>query len=286
MAFVGVLALAAACSDDGVDRDPEDGWQTCAVSPGDVSHPTGGSDVVLRIGVVGGLPLPAPMPDELPQLTLYGDGRLLAVDGSPEHLVPGLVERRLTEPEVQAVLHAAERACLLERDAFLQIPESYDVPGVAFVTDAGDASHATTVVGLGWSELDDAVPADQVGQRRALLDVHAAAAGLLEAGTSPARVDRLGVFVIDAEGPPADETSPVVTWPLRRSLATLGAPPQNEESGVRCDVVRGTGARALLAAVADLAWGQRPTWTDDGRWFLVSLRPMLPDELRCGTLVQ
>jgi len=283
LSLVVVAMLAATCSDD--DGSGGRTWERCAESSEAVPHPTGETDVVLRIGVVGGLPLPAPMPDELPQLTLYGDGRLLAVDGTLDRLVPALVERRLTEDEMQEVLHAAEGACLLERDAFLEIPESYDVPGVAFVTNADGTSHLTTAVGLGWSDLDSAVPASQVDQRQALLAVHSKTAELIESGASAVQVERLGAFVVDADGPPSDDTWPVVAWPLEERLAAFGHQVGAEQLGVRCAVVSGDDIEALLATVEGLAWGQQPLWTDDDRWYQVSLRPMLPDELRCGTLV-
>ena len=280
--LIAFLALVPSCSGgDGADGEA---WEPCAEGSEAVPHPTGGAEVVLRVEVVGGLPLPAPMPEELPQLTLYGDGHIVAVDGAADRLVPALVERRLTEAEMQELLHAAEAACLLEREAFLGIPDAYDVPGVVFLTNTGATSHRTTAVGLGWSELDSAVPAEQGDQRQALLDVHAKALELVRSGAEPASVERLGVFVADAQGPPSDETWPVVGWPLEEPLAMFGEPAGSDAAGARCAVVAGEEARTLLATVAELPSDRQPSWKDAGGWYQVYLRPMLPDEIRCAAL--
>ena len=48
------------------------------------------------------------MPDSIPDLTLYGDGWLLGIDGATAgQLVPGLAGRQLTEDEVARLRDAA-----------------------------------------------------------------------------------------------------------------------------------------------------------------------------------
>jgi hypothetical protein len=282
---IAVLALLAAGSCSSDEDGEGEAWEPCPETSEPVAHPTGEADVLLRVGVSGGLPLPRPMPDELPEVTLYGDGLLLAVGHGPGGPVPGLVERRLSEDEIQELLHLAETACLLDRDSLLELPETYDVPSVRFVVNAGGESHVTSAVGLGWSEMDPNVPASQEEQRGALLDVQAELLALAGAETSPAPIDRLGVFVADAEGPPTDESWPVVAWPLEQPLASFGTEAGAGGVPARCAVVTGADADALVAAVEDLPADRRPSWKDAGSWYQVYLRPMLPDETDCAALI-
>lgn len=285
MMLAGLIAipLVGSCSEG--DGGAGETWEPCAEGQEPISHATGETDVVLRIGLSGGLPPPVPMPEGLPTLTLFGDGRLVAVDGAADRLVPVLVERRLTEEQMQEVLHLAEGACLFERDAFLELPETYDVPSIRFAANAEGASHETSAVGLGWSEMDANVPAEQEDQRQALLDVQAKVLELAGSETTAVPTDRLGVFVAEAGGPPTDETWPVVGWPLEQPLAAFGDEAGAPGGGARCGIVAGAEADALLAAVEDLPSGRQPSWKDAGTWYQVYLRPMLPDETECSALL-
>jgi hypothetical protein len=156
VALVLVAIFVGFCSRG---NDERGGWQPCERSPEAIPHASGATDVVLRIDQSGGLPPPSFMPDSIPDLTLYGDGRLIGTDAATAgQLVPGLAGRQLTEDEVQALLHNAEAACLLQRDASLDLPGVYDVPGISFEANTGSASHQTFAIGLGWSEMDPNVP--------------------------------------------------------------------------------------------------------------------------------
>jgi len=279
-----VAILAGSCS----DGDDEGGsWHPCKRSTEAVPHATGPTDVVLRIGGSGGLPPPSFMPDSIPDLTLYGDGWLLGIDGATAgQLVPGLAGRQLTEDEVQALLHDAEAACLLERDAFLDLPDVFDVPGIAFRTNTGSASHQTFAIGLGWSEMDPNVPADQKEQRAALIDFMDGAFKLLDGGAAtPLETERLGVFFSEADARPTQSDWPTVTWPLEEPLATFGQASPEAYPNVYCTVAEGKDVRTLLAVVEGMPSGQNPYWQDGKSWYQLELRPMLPDEKDCAALI-
>jgi len=286
LVLVLVVGLAGSCSEGDGDTDTEtESWQPCERSVGAVPHATGAKNVVLRIDQRGGLPPPAFMPDSLPYLTLYGDGRLMGIDETTaDRLVPGLAERRLTNMEVRKLLHDAEAACLLERDAVLDLPETYDVPGIAFEVNIGTDSHRTFAIGLGWSVMDPNVPDDQKEQRAALIDFMNDGLALLE-GATPIPKVRLGVFFSKADVPPTPSDSPQVTWPLDQSLADFGQASPEAYPEVHCAVATGRDAKALLAVVEGMPSGQLPYWRDGKSLYQLELRPMLPDERDCAPLV-
>lgn len=226
------------------------------------------------------------MPDPIPQLTLYGDGHLVGVDpATASALVPGLAERPLTEDEAQSLLHDAEAACLLERDATLDLPGVHDVPGISFETDTGSVSHQTFVVGLGFTQMDANVPDDQEGQRAALLKLMDGGLELFRDGANPTRIERLGVSYSQADGPPTQSDRPTVRWPLEAPIASLGQAPSEADPNVRWGVVEGRDVGTLLAVVEGISSGRNPGWQDGEGWYLVELRPMLPDKEDCSALL-
>jgi len=283
-ALVLVAIFVGFCSRGNNERG---GWQPCKRSPDAIPHASGATDVVLRIDESGGLPPPSFMPDPIPHLTLYGDGRLIGIDAATAAgLVPGLAGRQLTEDEVQTLLHNAEAACVLQRDASLDLPGAFDVPGVTFESNTGSASHLTFAIGLGWSQMDANVPADQKVQRAALIEFMDGALKLLADGAAtPLETDRLGVFFSEVDGPPTQSDWPSVTWPLEEPLATFGQASPEAYPNVHCSVVEGKDVLTLLAVVEGMPSGQNPYWQDGKRWYQLELRPILPDEKDCAALV-
>ena len=284
VALVLVAVFVGFCSRG---NDERGGWQPCKRSPEAVPHATGPTDIVLQIDQRGGLPPPSFMPDSIPDLTLYGDRRLIGTDAATAgQLVPGLAGRQLTEDEVQALLHNAEVACLLQRDASLDLPGVYDVPGISFEANTGSASHLTFAIGLGWSEMDANVPADQEVQRAALIDLMDGAFKLLDDdAATPLKTERLGVFFSKADGSPTQSDWPTVTWPLKESLAKFGQASPEAYPDVHCTIAEGKDVQALLAVVEGMPSGQNPYWQDGKSWYQLILRPMLPDETDCVALV-
>lgn len=78
-----------------------------------LSHPTGATDVVLRMFWGGGFVPPQITVSDVPQFTLYGDGTavfepLMQIDGEPlDQPLPPLLTVKLTDDQVQALLEYA-----------------------------------------------------------------------------------------------------------------------------------------------------------------------------------
>jgi len=123
-------------------------------SSGGIEHPTGASDVVLRMGLEGGfLPMEL-IAARLPSLTLYGDGSLIVAP--PENLAdptaakPPLVKATLREDEVQAIIETAltKGGLAIAREAYLD-NAIMDAPTTVFEVHAGGLDKTVRIAALG-----------------------------------------------------------------------------------------------------------------------------------------
>ncbi|HEX6128042.1 MAG TPA: hypothetical protein VF071_03370 [Candidatus Limnocylindria bacterium] len=285
------LALAlAACTAPGARSTP-------AAS---IQHP-GGDELVLRVEHRGGF-----VPAEyhlvrLPTFTLLGDGRAV-VSGAmpaiyPGPLRPSLLERRLTEAGMQAVLRAALESGQLDADAEWRGVAQFvaDASDEVFILNADGRSVTVSVYALGIAgggEWD--LPAKERAAHEALaelsgklqsLDTWLPADAWADDEWRPFRPDaiRLVVRNADADQPGTDElpfrSEP---WPVPGDPAAFGAPA--ELDGWRCGVVSGPEAEAWYAALEQA--DQLTRWIGGGHRYQVWARPLLPDEpLDCDPLL-
>ena len=120
-----------------------------------LSHPTGATDVVLRMFWGGGFVPPQITVSDVPQFTLYGDGTavfkpLTPIEGTPfNEPLPPLLTVKLTEDQVQALLEYALN------DGHLAVAkESYtdamvaDAGSTTFSIDAGGHDKTVNVYAL------------------------------------------------------------------------------------------------------------------------------------------
>jgi hypothetical protein len=273
------VALLSSCGDGGA----ENGWEPCEMTSTEIGHPTGSTDLVVRFGYGGGLPPPIYMPDELPDLLLYGDGRLLVADQTSSWAVPRMLESRLDETQIQRVLHAIEGTCSLERDWRLDAPV-YDVGGLFIEVTTDEGTHTTFSVGQDFAEIAQTIPDWQDEQRAALTSLDQDLMAMAEAaGLAPYEPEALGVFFEQMQATPAEGT-PTAPWPLKADLATFGQS-HPEVVSARCGIVEDGDATAVLAALAPDPAGLVPVLEDAGAFFQLVTRPMLPGETDCLALI-
>ncbi len=281
--FALLAPLLASCSDEGDGGGGGNGWEPCTVTSTEIGHATGSTDVILRSGYGGGLPPPIFMPDELPDVLLYGDGRILVSDQASTFAAPRMLDGHLDEAQIQEMLHAVEGTCSLQRDWRLDAPV-YDVGGFWVETNTDAGAHQTWVVGLGFDEIASSIPEKQKEQRAALMELdRTLRASADEAGLAPYEPEELGVFFEPLGDTPAEGT-PTAPWPLDTDLATFGQP-HPEYQTARCGVVEGADISSVLAALEPDASGMGPLIEDGGTHFQLVTRPMLPGETDCLALI-
>jgi hypothetical protein len=280
---------------------------TSPTSPGpSASHepavPYPGDDaVVLRIEHRGGF-----VPDDfhltrLPVFTLLGDGRVIVTGAVPAiypgPMLPPLLERRLTEAGVQAVVRAALDSGQLDTDAEWRGAANVvaDASDTVFILNAAGRQVTVSVYALNLGEAGD------WGLKKPERDAHAALAELSDKLTAldtwlpatawaepewqPYRADALRLVVRPADGDaPGSDGLPlrIVPWPVPGDPAEFGE--RAEMPGWRCGVVTGAAASTWYSALE--AADQLTRWEGGGHRYQVTPRPLLPDESQeCAPLL-
>ncbi len=223
---------------------------------------------------------------EVPQLVVYGDGRVITADTKAKvdfQNLPAtapLIERTLDEDGMQALLLAAQEHGLLEGTSpdYGQ-PNVTDMPGtsLSIAANGTDASHQAYALGFDDPAVFDdpagGVTQDQLAARKELkafidqaLDLDTLAAGHVSAA-EPYAAERFGVRrfeILDDVAGGEIERQP---WP-----EAAGDPPANDA----CTVVSGPEAAAIAEAFANA--GSNDRWTLSGVEFRALARPILPGE--------
>ncbi len=275
MAMLGAALLVAACQGG-----------TSAIS-----HPRGGNELVLRIETGGGFVPPSFMVGRIPELSVFGDGRVIVLGPQiaifPGPALPNLVTFRLSEEGLQALLENARAAGLLGADA------QYDYPGIAdagtttFTVVAEGRRHVVSAYALfEGGPMDDQLDPDVLRARAALsafqeraLDMRSWLGQAIVEPDSAYRYESLRVFVSAAEPQEPAEIEPnFVDWPLAAPLATFGAPLAGFAE-MRCAVVSGEDLVTLRSALERS--NQLTFWRSQEVTYQLVLRPLLPDESGC-----
>lgn len=276
---------------------PSAGEVSPTAGAGTIPHPTGPDELVLRIDRTGGLLPPFHIATELPLFVLYGDGRVITQGPQimiyPPPALPNLIETRLTEEGVQAILQEAQAAGLLEGDRRYELTTIADAPTTIFTVNAGGRTSVVSVYALSEAEVDDpnVSPAEREARRRLreFLDKALSFSSWLPTTAiatpeTPYAIERLQLVVVPADqatDEPADVQPGELDWPLASPLVEFGQPFEFAGTSARCGVVE----RAELAAVLD-AMSQANTltrWRSDDALYAVFPRPLLPGEAGCAS---
>src|SRR4029453_11312592 len=119
VAIAAVAALASACGGLGSD-DPGSGGATGASGTTGIEHPTGASDLILRVAYEGGFVAYEYTLGTTPFWSLFGDGTLIVpgpqIEIYPGPALPNLTATPVSEDGIQAILQAARDAGLMDGD--------------------------------------------------------------------------------------------------------------------------------------------------------------------------
>jgi hypothetical protein len=281
LVILAIAAVVAACS-SGAAASPSPA-PTTAPSPSASAVPypidTSAGSLVLRISTAGGFIGPSADLARIPELSLYGDGRVVLpwTPTGDAPLIPGMLEERLSAAEVQKVLAAADAAGLLGADATYASPGMPDAGMTTFRVRVAGTTHVVSASGLGAdpSGLDPADPRAALAAFRASVGNLAA---MLGRSVEPVEFHPAGyrVYLSAAQLDPTAPSSATLDWPLASDPAT-GAPTLAD--GVTCQAVMGADAATFAKAAASAT----PTtlWRAASGLWLAQVRPLLPDEHGC-----
>jgi hypothetical protein len=281
--LVGFALLAPACA--GITRGRgEDGR---------IDYPRGSEELVLRVHSGGGFVPTHWHLRELPLFSLYGDGRVITQGPQiaiyPPPALPALLQRRVSDEGVQAILKAARDAGLQGPDRRLEVFEVTDLATTTFTVVTDGQVHETAVYGLG--EPPDDAP---IGDREERQELFAFQSELLDleswlpegsvSSDHPYEYDRLRVFVVpvsEGGGDYGGHDQPEPSrkeWPLPGSLSAFGEPMPNTPD-VRCGTVEGADLKAVLAAAGEASVDT--IWHSGRAVHLIAFRPLLLEEPPC-----
>jgi hypothetical protein len=274
------------------------------VETGPITYATGSTDLVLQVTDGGGLLPNAMRLAAIPDVSVYGDGRVVSLGvhraESQSPLLPQLTETRLTADAVSAILRAARDAGLFVPDRHYALPGAYDLGTVQFTVTANGATHRMSVFGMGFADEQRLAPEGDMAARRSLsafyrslLDLR----GWLPAGSigsdsayQPAGtrvfMTRLVDWPVAGGGVTPVPISPapgqdVRAWPAGQPVPESLGVALVRLSGWYCAVAEPPLATALGLATA--TWSTR--WSAAGYLYQVVARPMLPHETGCPTTV-
>jgi hypothetical protein len=287
----GALCLVAvglaAC---GTPSDPGDGdaTTTTVTSPsGGIVHPSGSSELVLRVSTGGGF---VPVEYNLtmtPEFSLYGDGRVIVTGPViaiyPGPALPNLQTATISEDAVQAILAAAKEAGLFQSGVDYGQPGITDVGTTSFTLNADGRTYQTDIYALGMESGAGELTMEQQQARAAIQDFRGKLTDLTSLVTTQIEwatyeYKSLAIFsrpVDPNAGTDSTDVAPgYLDWPLG-DLATLG---EAVDPGYRRVVVTGEDLATLKQKPPLEQANQITIWKSAGREYHLYFRPLLPDE--------
>jgi hypothetical protein len=252
-----------------------------------IDHPTGATEVVVRVAQGGGFISPDFLASQAPDFSLFGDGRVVfqqKTDQFPEPGPDGITHNRpwriaqLDEGQVQELL-----AFALGPGGLGTARESYiaggvaDAPDTTFTINAGGVAKVVVVNALG---LDTVTGPDQ-----------AARAAFQSLAARLQDFDRGGTIASDAYAPTTyrgilsqrdpDPSIKAVKWPWPGIKPTdFAAPPDAGGGGISMARRAMSTEEVAALGLSDVTGGiQGLVLTGpDGKLYSLILRPLLPDE--------
>jgi hypothetical protein len=234
-----------------------------------------GDRLVLQASTGGGLVPIEVTRNQIPELTITGNGRVITLGPTtleyPPAALPNLQEGSISRARVRRLVAAAAALGLLGEEH-----GEYGEPGITdqaatTVTVVADGERSvTSVYALGYE--GDELTDDQLAARDDLIDFLGAASDTRT--TEPYVIERLAVLV--ARGDRAAQEGAPIPWPLG-DLGEVLPPADSDAEG--CVLVTGTD----LATVLDAARGATTLtpWTSNGETYSLAFRPLLPNERDC-----
>ena len=260
------------------------GSPSAAEGPAEVYRP---DEVVLRTESVGGFVPVDYTFTRMPDITVYGDGRVITQGATPAiyppFALPAIAQARLSADAVDQLVKLAIEAGVGGNDDY-GFPPVADVPDTHFVVVSNHGLRESTVYALGF-EAPDLTPAQQAARQK-LQDF---AEKLTDLATT------VGADKVADEGlyKPTSVALIVRQWsdPVDPDLAqtprdwpgpALPGQELGQGLGLSCLTVSGADMATVLEAAGSA--NTLTPWVWEGQSYLVAFRPLLPDESSCAAL--
>ena len=279
-AAAATLLLISACA-----QATAEGGAGAAPSSAPAGPPAGADALVLRVAQTGGFTGPDTIASRLPDLSVYGDGRMI-FEGPVVMIYPGPalpnVQVRMLSPEQVRELVARAVAAGVRPGADFGQPGVADATTteVTVVTAAGE--HKIAANALREAQDDDPMLTAAQKQARTKLRDFLDRADKLAAGpgAQPYRPEILAAVATPYVEPGDD--LPARPQPKEWPGPALPGEPLTEALKLSCVTATGEQRDAILAAAKDA--NANTPWISGGNGWTVRFRPMLPGETGCAEL--
>lgn len=276
------LVLIGACAQPAADG----AGVPAAGTPASSAATARGDDLVLRTELFGGF-LPAELVvGALPTVSVYADGRVITQGPVPAvypgPALPNLQEQSISPEQVRELVAASEEAGVRNGTDFGK-SNVVDAPSTRVVVTTPQGTRTVTVDALDETQAQDPMLTPAQAQARTRLSTFVRRLSDLQTGQSPVRAyqpDAVAVLARPWTSTGGGEPPPPAAqaWPGPELPGTYLSP--NFKIG--CVVATGAEKDEVLAA-ARTATAITP-WTAGKDRYLITFRPLLPDEKDCAVL--
>lgn len=249
------------------------------------ASPQGGTSLVLRTEQFGGFVPQDRTVGALPQVSVYADGRVISegpvVAVYPGPALPNVQVQTISPERVQELIKAAEAAGVRNGADFGR-PNVADAPSTRVTVVTPQGTQSVTAAALHESQPQDPQLTPAQRSAREKLATYVSSLTSLQTSQSdvkPYSAEAVAVLArpwVDPGG--TDPKSPEKAWPGPALPGTY----LNAAIKIGCVMVTGAEKDKVWAAAKD-ATAITP-WTADGAKYLITFRPMLPDEAGCAVL--
>jgi hypothetical protein len=297
-AVIALAMLVAGCAPGGTT-----GPSPTPADTGPIVYATGPTDLVLQVSSGGGLLPQAMLLAEMPDVSIYGDGRVVRLgshrSGSQDPLLPELIETRIKADGMARILSAARDAGLLGLDRRFDLPGAYDLWTAQFTVTANGATHRVSVFGLGFEDEGRLAPSGEMAARRTLAALYGRLVDLrawLPSGAvgpdsayEPTGTRVFMTRLVDWPTPGGGTPAPaspaagqeIRDWPIADLLPESFGKAIDKSDQWYCAAVGSE--EAVLLGLDTATKGTR--WRAAGWLYQLVARPLLPDESGCPASV-
>jgi hypothetical protein len=282
MAAAVPLFLISACAQPAADGA---GLPASGAPESSAASPQGGNDLVLRTESFGGFVPPDLVVGGLPPVSVYADGRVITVGPVtavyPGPALPNVQVQKISPERVQELIRASEPAGVRNGADFGR-PNVADAPNTRVTVVTAQGTQTVTVAALNESQPQD--PQLTPAQRAARAKLAAFVKSLTDlpaeqSAVAPYQPESVAVLARPWTDPGGTEPkAPEKAWPGPALPGTY----LNANFKIGCVVVTGAEKDKIWAAAKDAS--AITPWTAGGSKYLITFRPLLPDEAGCAVL--
>jgi hypothetical protein len=280
-AAVPLVVLLGACAQQTAAGSPTGSPGSTGTPESTTAKGPGANDLVLRTETYGGFVAPDMVLGRFPQLSVYGDGRVISEGPIPAiypgPALPNLQVSRIT-PEFLQSLVKDGLAAGVRNGADLGQPGVADAPTTRVTVVTAGGKQVVTINALSEAPSNDRrLTADQ-RDARTKIAAYVKKLNALPKNSTAYEPTSLVVFAAPWTKPANGPVPPAKAWP------GPALPGTDIDSATKAGCVAVTGAQTSKVLAAAKSGNALTPWTTGSSKWRIVFRPLLPDESGCASV--